>query len=487
MPRPRVHVDRALVRAAPAGLPEAFAAIRNELHVPEAFPPDVLADAERAAAAPRLPSDDATDLPFVTIDPPGSTDLDQAMCLTREGEGYLVRYAIADLAAFIDPGSPLDREAHDRGETLYAPGGRTPLHPPLLSEGAASLLPGQVRPALLWEIALDARGEATRATVRRALVRSGERLDYAGVQASLDGGDPPAWAQVLREVGQLREARETDRGGVSLPIPEQEVVPDGDGYALELRSQLPVEGWNAQISLLTGMSAARIMLDGGVGVLRTLPPPTAGSVEALRRTAAALGVDWPVGRSYPELVRTLDPSVPAHAALLQEATHLMRGAGYAVVTAATPKDGSGVLHSAIAAPYAHVTAPLRRLVDRYGQEVSVALSAGVEVPGWVRDALDALPREMAASDQRASAYERACVDLVEAWVLRDRVGEEFDAVVVDVSRTGATVQLAEPAVRAHCEGPGQQLGARVRVRLVSASVDERRVTFAPALGHDIQA
>jgi exoribonuclease R len=142
----------------PAELTRVFAQIRTDLKIPAAFPPEVEEAAAQAAAAPDLPTADLTDLPFFTIDPPGSTDLDQAMHLERSGQGYRVRYAIADLPAFLPPGGPVDAEARRRGQTLYAPDQRALLHPASLSENAASLLPGQVRPAYVWDITLDAEG-----------------------------------------------------------------------------------------------------------------------------------------------------------------------------------------------------------------------------------------------------------------------------------------------------------------------------------------
>ncbi|MFD1079921.1 RNB domain-containing ribonuclease, partial [Longispora fulva] len=167
-------------------------------------------------------------------------------------------------AAFVSPGDPVDLEAHRRGETFYGPDARSPLHPPVLSEGAASLLPGQERPALLWTVQLDARGRTTDAEVVRARVRSREQLTYEQAQDDIDhpgaGGTRPTLA-LLAVVGPLREQRERERGGVSLQIPEQEVVPAATGgYDLTYRALLPVEGWNAQISLLTGMAAAHLMI-----------------------------------------------------------------------------------------------------------------------------------------------------------------------------------------------------------------------------------
>ena len=444
--------------------------------MPGEFPVGVLAEAEAAAAAPTLPAYDVTELPFLTIDPPGSMDLDQAMHLERRGAGFRVRYAIADVAAFVRPGGPIDAEAHRRVETLYSPDTRTPLHPPLLSEGAASLLPDQVRPAVLWTLDLDADGEQTGVDVRRAMVRSRDRLDYAGVQDLMDAGKADERLQLLAEVGKLRMALEVERGGVSLPIPEQEVVEDGETFALEYRVTRPVESWNEQISLMTGMAAAGLMLRGQVGVLRTLPQAPNGALERLRRAARALGVDWPADTSYAEVVHRLDAANPRHAALLEEATSLLRGAGYTAFDGSVPEHAT---HAAVAAAYAHATAPLRRLVDRYVSEVCLALCAGTEVPGWARSALPQLPAEMAAGDRRAHELERESVALMEAAVLHGREGQEFDAVAVelDEKRGGGTVQLVDPAVRASCEGR-LPLGEAVRVRLVEADLARRSVRFA---------
>lgn len=472
---PRRHLALR-VRDEPAGraLRAGFARIRQELELPDGFSPAVLAEAEAAAKNPELPAYDVTDVPFLTIDPPGSTDLDQAMHLERRGSGYRVRYAIADVAAFVRPGSALDGEAHRRGETLYSPDLRTPLHPPSLSEGAASLLPEQVRPTLLWTIDLDADGEQTAVDVRRAMVRSRDRLDYAGVQRLVDTGRADERLMLLAEVGKLRMALEVERGGVSLPIPEQEVV-QGDGtFHLEYRTTLPVESWNEQISLLTGMAAADLMLHGQVGVLRTLPAAPGEALRRLRRAARALGVDWPAHTSYAELVHGLDPANPRHAALLEEATSLLRGAGYTSFDGGIPEHAT---HAAVAAEYAHATAPLRRLVDRYVGAVCLALCAGEQVPGWARTALARLPEEMAAADRRANALESECVSLMEAAVLRGREGQEFDAVVLESNERQATVQLADPAVRAVCDGATTP-GKAVRVRLVVADVSARSVRFA---------
>ena len=465
---------------------QGIAAIQDEMKLPLAFPPEVEAEAAQAAAQPRLPELDRTDIPLVTIDPPGSMDLDQALHFERrDGGGYRVHYAIADVAAFVAPGGAVDAEAHRRGETLYGADSRIPLHPPVLSEGAASLLPDQLRPALLWTIDLDASGEIAAIDVRRARVKSRARLDYAGVQQQLDAGTAdPLWT-LLREVGELRQRREQARGGISLALPEQEIgVVDGQ-WQLAYRANRPDEDWNAQISLLTGMAAAQLMVKGKVGILRTLPPPQPQDIARLKRTAQALAIAWPDGQGYPDFIRGLDPSKDTHVAMLTACTTVLRGAGYVAFDGELPAQP---LQSAVAAEYAHATAPLRRLVDRYVGEVCVALCANQPVPDWVRTALPALPDLMAEADRRAKHYERQVLDLAEAVLLAARVGETFTGAIVEIEgghgngREGV-VMLRDPAIEARVDAASPlPLGQDVTVRLAVADPVKRQVRFELAAG-----
>ena len=514
----------------PAEVTRALDELRARYEVPTAFPPEALAEAEAAATAwaqdgpARLLADgarDARDLDLVTIDPPGSMDLDQAVLLERlparsEAAGasvgdapgsaatYRVHYAIASLATFVPPGGALDAELGRRGETIYAPDAATPLHPEVLSHGAASLLEDVDRPACLWTIDLDARGEVVSARVERALVRSRARLTYGQVQAAIDGeGTLPSSAPtdlpgLLAEIGRLRLEREVARGGISMTTPEQVVevteaaesvgdsesaeVPGPSGYRLAYRVPVPAEQYNAQISLLTGMCAARIMVECGVGILRTLPPARPEDYARLRRVAAAMGIDWPAARPYPELVRGLDHAVPAHAAFMDQAMSLFRGSGYlafGVGGVGVPADDEAsdteeAVHSAIAARYAHVTAPLRRLVDRYGEEVCVAACAQAPVPEWVLQALPDLPDVMEQTGKRARAIGRGSLTALEALVLRGHEGEVFDGVITSERDGRGELVLAEPAVVTEIRAGkkaldgGLPVGERVRVRLLSA-------------------
>ena len=237
-----------------------------------------------------MPDVDLTDLAFVTVDPPESRDLDQAFHLERlTGGGFRLHYAIADVAAFVTPGGAVDAEAHRRVETAYSPDGRAPLYPPVLSEAAASLLPDGPQPAVVWRVDVDDAGATVDVDVRRAMVASRAKLSYNGVQSMLDEGRADEMLVLLPEVGAALERAERARGGASLGVPTQEVVPDGSTFTLEFRQGLPVEGWNAQLSLLTGRAAADMMLGGHVGIVRTMPPadPVDVSRFAASRPASA--------------------------------------------------------------------------------------------------------------------------------------------------------------------------------------------------------
>jgi exoribonuclease R len=465
-----------------------FTAVRAEFALPADFTAAVLAEAAAAVERPGPDPDrrDATDVELVTIDPPGSKDLDQALGVVRRGRGFRVHYAIADLGAVVAPGGVLDEEVRRRGQTIYLPDGSVPLHPPVLSEDAASLLPNGPRAAVLWTLDLDDTGELVDVVVERAIVRSRARLDYAGVQADVDAGDLPPALMALPELGPLRRAQAVRRGTIELELPEQEVVPDGDGgWTVRVRRRLDVEAWNAEISLLTGMAAAGIMLHAGVGLLRTLPAPEADALAAFRRTAHELGLDWPEGASVAEVLAGLPVDSPSALALRRAATTLLRGVGYAAfdrAAGAEPPDDPG--HGGIGAPYAYVTAPLRRLVDRFGTEVCLAVTAGVELPEWVRAALPELPEVMIESDALAGRVDRACLDRTEAALLSDRVGQEFDGVVLRPGQPDGAVgevYVPDPPILAPCTGE-LTAGAVVRVRLDAAEPATGRIEFAAVSG-----
>jgi exoribonuclease R len=385
-------------------------------------------------------------------------------------------YAIAEVPAFVWPGSAIDAEARTRGQSLYAPDVRIPLHPTVISEDAASLRAGVTRPAFVWTFDLDAMGAVRSTTLVRARVRNRRQYSYVEVQDLIDNKLADESLSLLPEFGRLRAELERQRGGASLNRPDEEVVLVDGTYVLERRSPLPVERYNAHLSLMTGMEAARIMLEGNVGILRTMPAPATETLAQFRRQVASLGCPWPENQNYGEYLRALDHSNPRALAAIHAATTLFRGAGYTVIDGEHPKE---IIQAAVAAPYAHVTAPLRRLVDRFALVACEAIVAGRDVPNWVREALPELPKIMARTSSVAAQLERASVNAIEAALLSGRVGDEFDATVVSERADAGIIQIADPMITARISGT-VTAGLTVRARLVTAEISSGTVEFVLA-------
>nr|WP_274637523.1 RNB domain-containing ribonuclease [Microbacterium bovistercoris] len=462
---------RLVSAAAGNALSASLTALHAELELPGDFPPEVVAEAESAArevvAQPSADIADLREIEFLTIDPEGSRDLDQALHLQRTPGGGILHYAIADVPAFVRPGGAVDAAARQRGQTLYAVDGRIPLHPTVLSEGAVSLLPDQDRLAFVWRFELDERAEPVATTLQRAVVRSRAQWTYADAQRAVDDGSGTESLTALKWFGTQRALREQERGGASLNSPEIEVELRDGQYLLERRATREIEDWNAQVSLLTGMAAAQIMLAGRVGILRTMPAADDEDVSAFRAQTVALGLPWESGVPYGEYLRGLDGVDPVTLAVRDAATSLFRGAGYTAFAGEVPAE---TIQAAIAAPYAHATAPLRRLVDRWSLVVCEALANGRAVPDWARESLPELPKAMGRSTQLAARLENATLDRVEAALLHGREGQTFDGTVLGHRGDGARVQLTGPLVSVKVEGLDAAAGTTVRLRLTGADI-----------------
>ena len=466
-----------------AELAASLTALRESLDLVASFPPAVQEEAEKAARdVPLDPAGaglaDLRDIEFLTIDPAGSTDLDQALHLERTAGGGVLHYAIADVPAYVVPGGAVDAEARRRGQTMYAPDGRIPLHPPVLSEDVASLLPERDRRAFVWRFVLDEGARPVETTLTRAIVRSRRQWSYEEAQRAIDDGSAPPTLAAMPWFGEQRTARERDRGGASLNLPESRIVAEGDGYRLERSEGVPLEDHNAQVSLMTGMAAAEIMLRGGVGILRTMPPADDEDVAEFRAQTVALGLPWRTGTAYGDYLRRLDRS-PAARSVMEYAAGLFRGAGYVAFDGEQPEE---TVQAAIGAPYAHTTAPLRRLVDRWSLVICHALANGRDVPSWARESLTDLPALMSRSSQRASQVTAGALDRVEAAVLHGREGQEFAASVVSVRADGLRVQLQDPPIDARVAGADAAPGSSVRVRLRRADVTAGTLDFVVVAG-----
>ncbi|WP_066800947.1 RNB domain-containing ribonuclease [Sphingomonas soli] len=450
-------------------LTRGLAAIRLKYQVPADFPPAVLAAAEQAAARTPVEHADRTALPFVTLDPATSTDLDQAFHIERAGGDILLYYAIADVAWFVEDGGLLDQEAWARGTTLYLPDGKAGLYPRSLSEGAASLLPAGPRPAVIFTVRVAPDGAVRLEAAERALIQSRAKLAYDRVQpADL----PEPFADLARRI----QAAEARRGAVRVDPPEQQVVhvPD-DGYALAFRPRLASEDDNAALSLACNLAVADALLAHQTGLFRVMPAPSPGAVQRLRHTARAFRLDWPHSMPLKEFERSLSANNPVEAAFMLAIRRAGQGASYAPFTPdETP------WHAAMAATYAHATAPLRRLADRYVVRAALAIANGQPVPPVVAEAFAKLPPVMARADQLAGRIDRSVIDLAEAVMLHGREGEAFPAIVTDATEGGIRVQLRELPIVANLKTRGPSPGDKLQLTLTTADTARGTIAFAPA-------
>jgi exoribonuclease R len=442
-------------------------AIRVECDIPTSFPAAVLAAAESAAArGPGPEHSDRTSEPFVTLDPASSVDLDQAFSIERSGDDIVLQYAIADVGWFVRPGDPLDVEAFERGVTVYLPDERATLYPTVLSEGAASLLPDVDRPAVVFTVSVDPDGISHLDGVERALIRSTAKLAYDAVTAD---DLPEGFDELHRRI----TAAEVRRGAPRVEFPEQEIERGDDGrFTVRFRPRLPSEEQNAAMSLATNLAVADALYAAGTGLFRVMPDVDERRMRSLRHTARAFGLDWPGGASLAQFERSLSRDDPRTSAFLIAVRRAAGGAAYA------PFDPQQrPWHSAVAATYAQATAPLRRLQDRYVVETALSIANGRAVPPEVVEAFGRLPAAMASGEQRANRAERMALDLTEAVVLDGRVGEIFDAVVIDEGEWGVEAQVADPAVLTRLTARRVDPGDEMRVRLTSVDVERRAVAF----------
>lgn len=447
-------------------LSRGLAQIRSQFQVPMEFPAAVSAEADRAAIAPISDHADWTETAFVTLDPGSSRDLDQAFAIEWGGQDLILHYAIADVAWFLSPGDPLDGEAWERGETIYMPDGKSSLYPVRLSEGAASLLPGVERPSVVFTIRVDPTGHSSLDGAVRAIIRSRSKLAYETVgPADL----PSGFTELSRRIEQAEDVR----GAMRVDAPEQELVVDAAGhYALEFRPQLEAEQQNAALSLAANLAIADALLAHRTGLFRVMAEPDERSTWRLRHTAKALGLVWPKHESLKEFERGLDAADPRQASFMTAVRRAGPGASYAPY-----QPGVVPWHSAMAATYAHATAPLRRLADRYVIEAALGIAAGRDVPEDLSAAFQRLPPVMSRADSKAGQVERAVLNLAEAIILEGRQGSRFEAVVTDVDERGTRIQLSDPAVVSRVEGKGAMPGDQIAVELVTVDVPHRQVRF----------
>jgi exoribonuclease R len=302
--------------------------------------------------------------------------------------------------------------------------------------------------------------------VERSVIHSRAKLAYETVQpADL----PAAFGELSRRIASAEDAR----GATRIEPIEQEVhsVPGG-GYDISYRPRLQSEDDNAAMSLATNLAVADALYAAHTGLFRVMPRPDARAEHRLRHTAHALGIDWAAETSLSDFERTLDGKDPKAAALLMAIRRAGGAASYVPYSA-----GERPWHSAVAATYAHATAPLRRLADRYVVMAAFHTANGTPIPEAVQAAFAKLPEVMRRADDTAGQIERAVIDLAEAALLSSQTQRTFSAIVTDVDDRGARIQLRDLPVVARVDAHHVDPGSELRVRVVSTDVPARTVTL----------
>lgn len=456
-----------------------FDAIAEEFDVQVQFPPEVEKEAENLTDAYAETRVDRRDLELVTIDPVGSMDLDQAVRIEKTDAGYMVYYAIADVAAFVGGDTLVAKESLQRGQTIYLPDEPARLHPAPLSEDKASLLPNVDRPAVLWSIILDQDGEIADVKLERALVHSVARLDYEGAEADMEAGTLHPAIELLPEVGQLRQKTALRVQAINLRTPSQRVGRDEDDHAiLVLEPRLKMMDYNSEISLLTGKAAGQMMAKAGKGILRTLKPAGQEDIDKFTQVVKTLGYDVEkfTAENVGAFIASVEAVNPKGQAVMREAQKLLRGSGYESLDGPATDDQ---VHAGVGGHYSHVTAPLRRLVDRYATEYCLHLANGTELPAWVTEQTEEVIETMKRTSSIASSVDRAALDLTEAVVLEPWIGTNFEAYVLESNdeRDTARLFIENPPVFASCVG-APPAGTIATVTLTKADPETREVEFA---------
>jgi ribonuclease R len=412
--------------------------------------------AAEAAEAGSLPRRDLTELATFTVDPATARDFDDAVSAQREGKGWRVWVHIADVAAHVRPGSPLDMEALRRANSTYVPGTVEPMLPHVLSSGACSLSPGVERLAVSAEIELDATAVPTRTRFYRSRIRSDARLDYDQLDRVFDGSEEPpaAAAEPLAAARDVAAALGEHRGATSLDVEsaEPEFVFDAEGNVVAAHRVPQTEAHRLieRLMILTNERVAEFLVDRRVpAVYRVHAQPDPPRIERLLEQLAALGVPTP------PLGQGLSPrsagQMAADASRLARREATRRGHGRDAYTslvlrslkqAAYSETNSG--HAGLGSDaYTHFTSPIRRYPDLLvHRALLAALGEGEEAP-TLSEARE-VAAHSSAQERESAKIERDADDVCAAYLLERELGErgldaEFDGEVSGVIRAGAFV------------------------------------------------
>ncbi|WP_299281346.1 ribonuclease R [uncultured Tateyamaria sp.] len=456
-PKSRIGLQRARVvdRLGDPSAPKAVSLIAIHEHgIPDSFPDEVVAEADAKTPVGLKGREDLRDMPLITIDPWDARDHDDACYAHADDDpknkgGHIIWVAIADVAAYVTPGSALDREAKKRGNSTYFPDRVVPMLPDRLSGDLCSLHEGVPRACIAVRMQIDAQGEKIDHSFHRGLMRSPASLNYEEVQAAMDGMPTERTKPLLEPVLQplyaayaaLLEARKL-RQPLELDLPERQIVLDEDGTvsSVNFKDRLDAHKLIEEFMVLANVAAAETLIAKSQPLLfRVHEEPAQDKLDSLREVAQAAGLNLAKGQVLKTAhlnrllaqARDTDDAELINISTLRSMTQAYYG----------PQNFG---HFGLALKiYAHFTSPIRRYADL------IVHRALITAHGWGKDGLRAEDVEVlektgthiSDTERRSMMAERDTTDRYLAAYLSERVGDEIEGRVVGIAKFGIFVKL----------------------------------------------
>lgn len=478
--------------------------------IPHVFSPAALQEAQEARPMTMEGREDWRELPLVTIDPADAKDHDDAVHAMRDSDsanagGFILTVAIADVAAYVRPATALDRDAVERGNSVYFPDRVVPMLPERISNDLGSLRPHEDRPALAVRITLDAHGRKVRHRFHRIMMRSAAKLAYPQAQAAIDGRTDEVTAPLLESVlrplwaayAALAEARDA-REPLALDLPERKLILREDGTIDRVISpeRLDAHRLIEECMILANVCAAETLEQAQSPLIyRAHDEPSLEKMRVLGEVLASIGMKLPqTGALRPAVFNRILAAVETseHRDFINEV--VLRTQAQAEYTAENYGHFGLNLRR-----YAHFTSPIRRYADLVVHRSLIrALRLGKDgLPAHTTlEQMTEIAAQISASERRAMAAERETVDRLIAHFMADRIGAVFPGRIAGVTRAGLFIKLAETGADGfvpastlgtdyyrYDEGQHALVGSRSRVMYrLGDTVEVRLLEAAPLAG-----
>lgn len=423
--------------------------------IPQEFPGDVIRESEAAKPATLAGREDWRGVPLVTIDPPDAKDHDDAVHAEPDSDpnnkgGYIVNVAIADVAFYVRPNSPLDREALKRGNSVYFPDRVVPMLPERISNDLCSLKPGEARGALAVRMVIDKTGHKRSHTFHRVLMRSAAKLNYAQAQAAIDGRPDdttgPLLEPILKPVydayALVKRARD-ERDPLDLDLPERKILlkPDGTVDRVVTPERLDAHRLIEEFMILANVAAAETLEKKALPLIyRVHDEPTVEKVHNLREFLKTLDMPFSAtGALRPTVFNRILVQVKGRDAESLVNEVVLRSQAQAEYSAENYGHFGLNLRR-----YAHFTSPIRRYADLIVHRAlirALGLGEGALPDTETFETLSEVAAAISLTERRAMKAERETADRLIAHFLSDRIGATFEGRISGVTRAGLFVKL----------------------------------------------